>query len=149
MLDLPFLSQKLSIRSVNLPPIINYNYFSGPQSRNIIFYCVSHSVAVRELAHKTVLPPNRIFYVFDRIMRGRHATRVLGSKHGQIIEMIPGRKDVLTPQPKQPRHFRQGGSLIVSHMAEAGINIIADDREVGDAPGVILKKSMDDIRLSI
>ena len=63
---------------------------------------------------------------------GRDVAGVDAVKHGQVIEVVARREDLLRLQPEHAGDFREGGPLAVAGVAEAEVLGVADDSKVRD-----------------
>ena len=102
-----------------------------------------------EPADESVLFAHGVFDRFDGIGGGSEATGIFEREHGKIVEMIADGKHGLGLNGEAAGNFRQGGAFVISRMAEASIDIIAHNGEVGDRAAKIGQKAMDDIRVAI
>src|SRR4051812_35451220 len=103
----------------------------------------------RLMAHIPLLAPYALFNDRNRIFWGHEAAGEALAQHGKIIQVIAGSESVLPGNAELPGNFGQRRALIISGMAEPGVNIIPNDGQKRNFGAIFLEEYLNRIRISI
>ena len=94
---------------------------------------VGNPVTPRFLADVSALTQDRIFHRRDSVCGCGQPAGIFAGKHWKIVEMIACGENPLAPDTELPGNLSQRGSFVISRMTKAGIDIVANHREIRDA----------------
>lgn len=118
------------INFVNHFQVINDVEYSAVPRRKIIFYCISNTTPVRPGADVAGAGSDGLLDLRNGIGRSGEKPCVLRRKHRQIIQMVADGEDLFTADTQNARNFAQSGAFVKRLVAEAGVDIVANNREI-------------------
>lgn len=100
-------------------------------------------------AHITAALADSGLDAVDGVGGGAEKMGVLAREHGEVVEVIAHSEDVLGREAEAAGQFGQGGAFIVAGMAEASVDVVANEGKPGDGAAVIFEVMVDLIHLPV
>jgi hypothetical protein len=90
-------------------------------------------------ADEAILGVELVLDGWDGVGGGDEVAGEVGGEHGEVIEVISGGGGVFGGDTELALDFLEGGAFAVVGVAEAGVDVVTDDGEVGDGVAVGLE----------
>ena len=114
-----------------------------------MFNCITHPLTVGEGADVAALAPHRRLDFRHGVGGGGQEPGILGREHRQVVEVVASGKDLGALEAQPAGQFGQGGAFIVGDMAEARVNVVAHDGQVGRPLAVLFQVAVNDVHVAI
>src|SRR5213594_1374884 len=108
-----------------------------------------HTVTPWLMTDIAVLLANEFLHHGDRIIGTDDAGCVLTAKHRDIVEMVASSEDLLAPNAELASDLCKRSALVVTDMAEAGVDIVPYEAQVRNFAAVLVEERLNGIGVLI